>query len=241
MTGKLIGIGTGPGDPELLTLKAVRAIESADVIAFFAKSGNASNARAIAAAHFRPGQIEERLDYPVTTEIHRHENGYKAQIEAFYAEAAKRLAAHLDAGRIVGVLSEGDPLLYGSYMHLHVRLAPRYDTEVIAGITAMSGAWSHAGLPLVQGDDILTILPGTLDHADLVRRLGGTEGAVIMKLGRNLPKVRAALAEAGRLSGAVYVERGTMEAGFSQSLSEKADDLAPYFSLILVPGWSTRP
>lgn len=241
MSGKLVGIGTGPGDPELLTLKAVRAIEGADVIACFAKSGNASNARAIAAAHFRPGQIEERLDYPVTTEIHRHDNGYRAQIDTFYAEAAERLAAHLDAGRNVGVLSEGDPLLYGSYMHLHVRLAPRYDTEVVAGITAMSGAWSHAGLPLVQGDDILTILPGTLDHADLVRRLGDTEGAVIMKLGRNLPRVRAALSEAGRLDGAVYVERGTMANGFSMPLVEKADDRAPYFSLILVPGWSARP
>jgi precorrin-2/cobalt-factor-2 C20-methyltransferase len=177
----------------------------------------------------------------VTTEIHRHDETYKSQIGAFYDEAAARLAAHLDAGRSVAVLSEGDPLLYGSYMHLHVRLAPRYDTKVIAGITAMSGSWSQAGLPLVQGDDILTILPGTLDAPDLVRRLSDSEGAVIMKLGRNLPKVRAALAEAGRLEGAVYVERGTMENGFSTPLMDKADDSAPYFSLILVPGWSARP
>ena len=241
MSGTLYGVGTGPGDPELLTLKAVRAIGEADVVAFFAKSGNASNARAIAAAHFRSGQIEEALDYPVTTEIHRHDETYKSQISAFYDEAAARLAAHLDAGRSVAVLSEGDPLLYGSYMHLHVRLAPRYDTKVIAGITAMSGSWSQAGLPLVQGDDILTILPGTLDASDLVRRLSDSEGAVIMKLGRNLPKVRAALAKAGRLDGAIYVERGTMENGFSTPLMDKADDSAPYFSLILVPGWSARP
>ncbi len=241
MSGKLYGVGTGPGDPELLTLKAVRAIQSADVVAFFAKRGNASNARAIAAAHFRPGQIEEALDYPVTTEIHRHHEDYKSQINGFYDEGATRLATHLDAGRTVAVLSEGDPLLYGSYMHLHVRLAPRYDTEVIAGITAMSGSWSHAGLPLVQGDDVLTILPGTLDQPDLVRRLGDSEGAVIMKLGRNLPKVRAALAEAGKLDRAVYVERGTMANGFSMKLADKHDDSAPYFSLILVPGWSTRP
>ena len=241
MNGKLIGVGTGPGDPDLLTLKAVRAIATADVVAYFAKRGNPSNARAIAADHFRPGQIEEALDYPVTTEIHRHDNGYKDQIQGFYAEAAERLAAHLDAGRTVAVLSEGDPLFYGSYMHLHVRLAPRYDTEVIPGITAMSGCWSVAGLPLVQGDDILTVLPGTLDQAELSRRLGDTQGAVIMKLGRNLPKVRAALSDAGRLEGAVYVERGTMDNGASIALADKADDSAPYFSLVLVPGWSARP
>ena len=241
MSGKFFGVGTGPGDPDLITLKAVRTIAGADVVAFFAKRGNASNARAIAAAHFRPGQIEEALDYPVTTEIHRHHDDYKSQIAGFYDEAAARLAAHLDKGRSVAVLSEGDPLLYGSYMHLHVRLAQRYETEVIAGITAMSGAWSHVGLPLVQGDDVLTIVPGTLDHGELVRRLGDSEGVVIMKLGRNLPKVRAALAEAGKLEHAVYVERGTMANGFSIRLADKADDSAPYFSLILVPGWSARP
>jgi len=139
------------------------------------------------------------------------------------------------------VLSEGDPLFYGSYMHLHVRLAPRYPTTVIPGITAMSGCWSAAGLPLVQGDDVLTVLPGTLERATLVQRLAGAEGAVIMKLGRNLPKVRAALAEAGRLAGAVYVERGTMAEGAFLPLADKRDDEAPYFSLVLVPGWRARP
>ncbi|SMQ60500.1 precorrin-2 C20-methyltransferase [Devosia lucknowensis] len=241
MSGKLIGVGTGPGDPDLLTLKAAKAIAGADVVAYFAKRGNPSNARGIAAGHFRDGQIEEALDYPVTTEIHRHDHGYKSQIQDFYAEAAERIATHIEAGRTVAVLSEGDPLFYGSYMHLHVRLAPRYDTEVIPGITAMSGCWSAAGLPLVQGDDVLTVLPGTLDQLELQRRLSDTEGAVIMKLGRNLPKVRAALAAVGRLDGAVYVERGTMENAASQPMVGKVDDNAPYFSLVLVPGWSARP
>lgn len=241
MTGRLIGVGTGPGDPDLLTLKAVRAIAEADVVAWFAKRGNPSNARAIAAAHFRPGQIEEALDYPVTTEIHRHNEDYKARIGGFYADAARQVADHLDAGRDVAVLSEGDPLFYGSYMHLHVRLAPHYPHEVIPGITAMSGCWSAAGLPLVQGDDVLTILPGTLEQAELARRLGDAQGAVIMKLGRNLPKVRAALAEAGRLGGAVYVERGTTDRSVILPLAEKTGDEAPYFSLVLVPGWSDRP
>lgn len=241
MTGALFGVGTGPGDPELLTLKAVRAISEADVVAYFAKRGNASNARAIVADHLRPGQIEEALDYPVTTEIHRHDEAYRSQISAFYEEAAERLAVHLAAGRNVAVLSEGDPLFFGSYMHLHVRLAPRFPTTVVPGITAMSGCWSAAGTPLVQGDDVLTVLPGTLDQGELARRLADTQGAVIMKLGRNLPKVRAALAEAGRLDGAIYVERGTMAAGQVLPLGDKTDDKAPYFSLVLVPGWSQRP
>jgi len=240
MTGKLIGVGTGPGDPELLTIKAVRAIERADVVAYFAKQGNSSNARAIV-ADLITNQIEEQLGYPVTTEIDRRHDHYKAATSAFYSEAAERVAAHLDAGRTVAVLSEGDPLFYGSYMHIHVRLATRYDTEVIPGITAMSGCWSQAGLPLVQGDDILSVLPGTLDEVDLRDRLNGTDGAVIMKVGRNLPKIRRAIEAAGRLDSAIYVERGTMANGHAVRLADKSDDLAPYFAIVLVPGWSTRP
>lgn len=240
MSGHLYGVGTGPGDPELLTLKAVRVIEDADVVAFFAKKGNTSNARAIVASRLA-GKIEERLDYPVTTELHRHHPDYQAATTGFYDEAAARLAAHLDAGRKVAVLSEGDPLFYGSYMHIHVRLAPRYPTEVVAGITAMSGCWSAAGLPLVQGDDMLCVLPGTLDEDALVARLSASEGVVIMKVGRNLGKIRRALAAAGRLEKAVYVERGTMAQSLALPLAEKTGDEAPYFALILVPGWSERP
>lgn len=240
MSGKLIGVGTGPGDPELLTLKAVRAIEAADVVAYFAKQGNASNARRIV-AELITSQHEEELGYPVTTEIHRLDVRYKSATADFYAQAAERVAAHLDLGRTVAVLSEGDPLFYGSYMHLHVRLAHRYPTEVIPGITAMSGCWSQAGLPLVQGDDVLSVLPGTLGEADLAARLGNQGGAVIMKVGRNLGKIRRAVAAAGRLDSAVYVERGTMANGHSILLADKTDDIAPYFALVLVPGWSTRP
>ncbi|MBU1305615.1 MAG: precorrin-2 C(20)-methyltransferase, partial [Alphaproteobacteria bacterium] len=174
MTGKLIGVGTGPGDPELLTLKAVRAIQTADVVAYFAKKGNSSNARGIV-ADLITTQIEEPLGYPVTTEIDRRHADYKSATAGFYEEAAARVAAHLDAGRTVAVLSEGDPLFYGSYMHIHARLAHRYPTEVVAGITAMSGCWSQAGLPLVQGDDILSVLPGTLEEGALRTRLDNTD------------------------------------------------------------------
>jgi len=240
MTGRLIGVGTGPGDPELLTIKAARSIQQADVVAWFAKQGNQSNARAIV-ADLITTQIEEQLGYPVTTEIDRRHEDYKSATSAFYAEAAERIASHLDAGRTVAVLSEGDPLFYGSYMHIHVRLSTRYPTEVVPGITAMSGCWSQAGLPLVQGDDILSVLPGTLDEIDLRDRLNNTDGAVIMKVGRNLPKIRRAIEAAGRLDSAIYVERGTMANGHAIRLADKTDDIAPYFALILVPGWNSRP
>jgi precorrin-2/cobalt-factor-2 C20-methyltransferase len=239
-TGRLIGVGTGPGDPELLTLKAARALQEADVVAHFAKRGGNGNARAIVEGRLKPGVVELPLHYPVTTEIDKNHDDYKAQILAFYEESAGTVAAHLSQGRTVAVLSEGDPLFYGSYMHLHVRLADRFPTEVIPGVTAMSGCWSATGEPIVQGDEVLTVLPGTMAEAELSRRLADTDAAVIMKVGRNLPKIRRALQAAGKAERALYVERGTMADGRSMLLSEK-DGPAPYFSIVLVPGWPSRP
>ena len=240
MTGRLIGVGTGPGDPELMTLKAVRALAGADVVAHFAKKGNNGNARRIVAAHMRSDVIELPLFYPVTTEIARSDEAYGTSINGFYEEAARDVAAHLDAGRTVAVLSEGDPLFYGSYMHLHVRLSERYPTEVIPGVTAMSGCWSAVGVPITQGDDILSVLPGTLDEDKLAERIGSSDACVIMKVGRNLPRIRRALETAGRLDRAIYVERGTMDNMKTSRLADKLDDDAPYFSIVLVPGWSGR-
>ena len=237
MSARLIAVGTGPGDPELLTLKAVRALAEAEVVAHFAKAGHAGNARATVAGHLPPGVVELPLHYPVTTEVAREEAAYGIAIGGFFDAAAAAVEAHLGAGRSVAVLSEGDPLFYGSYMHLHVRLAPRWPVEVIPGITAMSGGWSQAGLPLAQGDDVLTVLPGTLPEAELARRLGDSPASVIMKVGRNLPVIRRALAAAGKLGRAVYVERATMAMTVTQPLADKVDDRAPYFSLVLVPGW----
>ena len=239
--GKLYGVGTGPGDPELLTLKAVRALGEADVVANFAKEGNAGNARATVAAHLKPGVTELPLFYPVTTEIDRRHDDYRSSIGGFFDASADRVAAELEAGRTVAVLSEGDPFFYGSYMHLHVRLAHRFETEVIPGVTAMSGCWSAAGTPLMQGDDITTILPGTLEMDALAARLRDTEAAVIMKVGRNLAKIRQALAAAGRLGDAVYVERGTMGGQRVMPIAETEGHKAPYFSVVLVRGWSSRP
>lgn len=237
MTGRLIGVGVGPGDPELVTLKALRALGDADVVAHFAKAGHASHARAIVAAHLRAGVEELPLLYPVTTEHPKSAACYRDAIRTFYDDAADAIARHLDAGRTVAVIAEGDPLFYGSYMHLHVRLSPRYPAEIVAGVTGMSGCWSAAGAPIAQGDDVFTVLPATLAEDELARRLGETQAAVVMKLGRHLAKVRRALATACRLDRAIYVERGTMAGAAMMRLAEKKDDAAPYFAMVLVPGW----
>ncbi|MGA8616741.1 MAG: precorrin-2 C(20)-methyltransferase [Xanthobacteraceae bacterium] len=239
--GKLIGVGVGPGDPELVTLKAMRAFGEADVIAFFAKAGNESHSRAIAAPHLRAGVTELPLLYPVTTEMPTCSSGYRDAIRDFYNSAAATIAAHLDTGSAVVVLCEGDPLFYGSYMHLHTRLAPRFATEVIAGITGMSGCWSAAGLPIAQGDDVFIVLPATLPEDELTRRLADADAAVVMKVGRHLPKLRRALKCSGRLERAIYVERGTMADAKMIPLAAKTDDEAAYFAVVLVPGWERRP
>ncbi len=238
---KLIGVGVGPGDPELMTLKATRALGEADVIAHFAKAGRASHSRAIAAQHLRAGITELPLLYPVTTELPKCSSAYRETIRAFYDDSAAAIAVHLEAQRIVAIICEGDPLFYGSYMHLHARLAPRFPTEIVAGVTGMSGCWSAAGMPIAQGDDIFTVLPATLPEDELARRLADTDAVVVMKVGRHLPKLRRALADSGRLDRAIYVERGTMADAVMIPLAAKADDDAPYFAVVLVPGWEERP
>jgi precorrin-2/cobalt-factor-2 C20-methyltransferase len=235
-----LGVGVGPGDPELMTLKAVRTLAEADVVVHFAKAGNASHSRAIAAAHIRVDAIELPLSYPVTTELPACSADYRQTICDFYDASAAKIAAHLDAGLTVAVLSEGDPLFYGSYMHLHARLAPRFPTEIIAGVTGMSGCWSAAGMPIAQGDDVFTVIPATLPEDELARRLTEADAAVVMKVGRHLPKLRRALQASGRLPRALYVERGTMADAKMIPLNAKPDDEAPYFAVVLVPGWETR-
>jgi len=239
--GRLIGVGVGPGDPGLVTLNAIAALKEADVVAHFAKAGNASNARTIAAAHLTNGVEELALLYPVTTEIPKVDAAYRDAICGFYDEAANAIAARLDRGRVVAVIAEGDPLFYGSYMHLHVRLCSRYPTEIVAGVTGMSGCWSAIGTPIAQGDDVFTVLPGTLSEYELERRLADTDAAVVMKIGRHLAKVRRALDRAGRLDRAIYVERGTMTNAAMMPLVDKLDTFAPYFAMVLVPGWEGRP
>ncbi len=236
MTGRLYGVGLGPGDPELITLKAARLIAEADVIAFHAGVGKQSNARRIAAGLIPDGVIEEELRYPVTTGETAHVGGYAGAMAEFYEESAARLAVHLEAGRTVVVLAEGDPLFYGSYMYMHDRLADRFETEVVPGVTSFAAATATTASPLVRQTDVLTILPGTLDEPELARRLADTDGAIIMKLGRTFPKVVSALRQAGRLEGALYVERASMPEERWLPVADVDADSVPYFSLIVVPG-----
>lgn len=235
VTGRLWGVGLGPGDPELVTVKAARLIGQADVIAFHSARHGRSIARSVAAPYLREGQVEEALIYPLTTETTDHPGGYQGAIDDFYAACAVRLAAHLDAGRDVVVLCEGDPLFYGSYMHMHKRLSHRYVTEVVPGVTSVSGASAVLGRPLVERDEILTVLPGTLPAEVLAERLAATDSAAVLKLGRTFTKVRDALAEAGRLDEAWYVERATTGQQRLAPLAEVDPADVPYFSLALIP------
>ncbi|NEC30737.1 precorrin-2 C(20)-methyltransferase [Streptomyces sp. SID8111] len=235
MSGKLYGVGLGPGDPSLMTVRAVEVIAEADVVAYHSARHGRSIARSIAARHLRANHIEERLVYPVTTGTTDHPGGYQGAMDDFYAEASARLAAHLDAGRTVAVLAEGDPLFYGSYMHMHKRLADRYDTEVIPGVTSVSAAAARLGAPLAEGEEVLTVLPGTLPEEELTARLAATDVAVVMKLGRTFPKVRRALEDAGRLTEARYVERATMDGERLAPLADVDAESVPYFSVAVLP------
>ncbi|WP_327155955.1 precorrin-2 C(20)-methyltransferase [Streptomyces tubercidicus] len=235
LTGRLYGVGLGPGDPSLMTIRAVEVIAEADVIAYHSARHGRSIARSIAAGHLRADHIEEALIYPVTTESTDHPGGYRGALDEFYETAAARLAAHLDAGRTVAVISEGDPLFYGSYQHMHKRLAHRYPTEVIPGVTSVSAAAARLGKPLAEADEVLTILPGTLPEEELTARLASTDTAVVMKLGRTFPTVRRAMERSGRLPEAHYVERATMSGERTERLADIDAETVPYFSVSVVP------
>jgi precorrin-2 C20-methyltransferase/precorrin-3B C17-methyltransferase len=233
--GRLWGVGLGPGDPELMTVKAARLIGEADVIAYHSARHGRSIARSVAEPYLRDGQLEEKLVYPVTTETTDHPGGYEGAIADFYELCAKRLAEHLDAGRDVVVLCEGDPFFYGSYMYMHERLADRYEATVVPGVTSVSAASSVLGRPLVQRDEVLTVLPGTLPAPELARRLADTQAAAVLKLGRTFGNVREALAEAGKLDDAFYIERATWGAQRVEPFADVDPASVPYFSLALLP------
>lgn len=240
VAGRLYGIGVGPGDPELLTLKAARVLASADVVAYHAGTHGRSIARTIVDGLLPDGVHEEELRYPVTTGETEHSGGYYGALEDFYAECTARLGAHLEAGKSVVVLAEGDPLFYGSFMYLHDRLAHRFVTEIVPGVTSLSGATAAAALPIARHEDVLTVLPATLPLPELARRLQGTDAAVIMKLGRNFATAREALRQAGSLERAVYVERATGAAQRVFAVTDVREDEVPYMSVILVAGADRR-
>jgi precorrin-2/cobalt-factor-2 C20-methyltransferase len=238
--GTLYGIGVGPGDVRYLTLRAAALVRDVDVVAFFAKRGLQGNARGIVDPLIKPGRTELRLEYPVTDEIPPEDPSYQKQIARFYGESAELLSASLRQGKSVGLLAEGDPFFYGSFMHMWRRLEADFPVEVVPGVTGMSGCWTRANAPITWGNDILSVLPGTLGEDQLTRRLMATDAAVIMKVGKNLTKVRRAVEAAGLLARALYVERGTMQGEQIMPLAECPDGNGPYFSMVLIPGEGRR-
>ncbi len=240
MAGRIICAGLGPGDPDLISLRADRAIRGARAVAWFCKAGRQGHARRMAEGMLRPDAVECPMEYPLTTELPPDDPAYIARMSAFYDACAARLLDMTAASDVV-VLCEGEPFLYGSFMHLHTRLEGRAEVEVIPGIPGMVGCWNAIGRPVTWGDDALIVLPGTLPETELAARMRAAEAVVVMKLGRNLPKVRRALAEAGRLAEAVLVEHGTMPGQRITRLAERPGDDCPYFALIVVHGHGRRP
>lgn len=234
--GKLSGVGVGPGDPELLTLKALRLIQEADVIAYpAAKAGNGV-ALSAARPHLRADQELLPLVYPVTASPEADLPSYPQVMRAFYDSSAEEIAAHLDRGRNVCVLCEGDPFFYGSFIYWHSRLKDRYDTTVTPGVSSVMAAPAALGVPLVLRRDTVTVIPGILPAEELTRRLAAADAAVVMKLGRTFAKVRDALAAAGVLERAFYVERASQDRQRTLRAIDVDPATVPYFSIIVVPG-----
>jgi len=234
--GRLFGLGVGPGDPELLTLKALRHLRAAPVVAYLAAKGKKGNAFGIVEEYLRADQMTLPLIYPVTTETLPAHMDYEKIVSDFYDEASAEVAAHLDAGRDVAVICEGDPFFYGSFMYIFDRLHTRYETEVVPGVCSVLAAASVLGAPLVYRNQNLNILSGVLSAEDLRVKLLESEAAAIMKLGKNLPKVRNVINQLGLGDRALYVERATMGAQRIVPLAEVEDGASPYFSIVLVPG-----
>jgi precorrin-2/cobalt-factor-2 C20-methyltransferase len=238
--GKIICAGLGPGDPELMSVKSDRTIRSAKHVAFFRKKGRAGQARSIVKDMLRADVVEYPMEYPVTTELRFDSEEYRQLMVDFYAEWADRLEA-LARDHEVVVLCEGDPFFYGSFMHLHTRLQGRAQVEVLPAIPGMVGCWNALDMPYTWGDDVMTVLMGTLPEDDLVRHMQAADALVVMKTGRNLPTVKRALATAGRLDDAWLVEKGTMPGQRIAKLADVAEDDCPYFAIVLVHGQGRRP
>ncbi|WP_282758551.1 precorrin-2 C(20)-methyltransferase [Komagataeibacter saccharivorans] len=234
-TGHLSILGMGPGDPELMTLKAARLLRASPVVAWFCRHDRPGHAREIAGDLVSPTATTLRFAYPFTTEIPVSDPAYLVRMARFYDDCAGRIATCLRDGQDVVLLCEGDPFLFGSAMYVFDRLHDRFPCTIVPGITAMAGCWSVAQAPMVHGDDVLCVIPGTLDAASLTTRLEQADAAVIMKLGRNLEKIRTALRQTGREERAIYVERATQPQQRCMKLTEMQGP-APYFSIILVPG-----
>ncbi len=226
MPGKLYGLGIGPGDPELLTLKAHRLLTTVPVVAYPQLPSGKAVARSIVAEFIRPGQIE--LPLPLSIHATRSAQGD-------YDRAAQAIAPFLEQGQDVAVLCEGDPMLYGSFMYLFNRLSQRFTTEVVPGISSILASASMLGTPLVYRQDVLMVLPATLE-ADILRdRLAVADAAVILKLGRHFAKVRQILRELGLLERSHYLEHATLPSQKILPIETVDPEQVPYWALILIP------
>ena len=223
--GTLYGVGLGPGDPDLITRKAARLIETARVVAYPTLAGGESFARAIAADLIAKDAQEIVMDVPMTTD--------RVPAQAAYDLGAAAIAEALDQGQDVVCLCEGDPFFYGSFMYLHARLADRYNVEVIPGVTSLTACAARAGLPIAARNERVTVLPGPLPETELRQRIEGAESVVVMKVGRHLAKIRGVIADLGLLDQAVYVERASLPEERICPLVD-APEKAPYFSMILL-------
>ncbi len=227
MTGTLYGLGVGPGDPDLITVKAKDILARAPVVAYPAPEGGESLVRRIAGPFVPAGAVEVMIETPMLAD--------RFPAQEVYDQYARILGAHLDAERDVAVLCEGDPFLYGSFMYLYDRLAPRYRTIVVPGVSSLAAVAAVAGRPLCERNEALTVLPAPLAEAELEDLLRMADAAAIMKVGRHLAKVRRVLRRLGREKDAVYVARATFPDERIVPLNKLADDgVAPYFSMILV-------
>ena len=238
--GKIICTGLGPGDPDLMSVRSFRLVQSARQIAHFRKAGRPGQARRIVEGLLAADVSEHAMEYPVTTELLFSSPEYDSALSQFYDTWAARL---LDLSRTddVVVLCEGDPFFYGSFMHLYSRLQGRVEIEVVPGITGMSGCWTATGQPVTWGDDVLCVLMGTLPEADLVQHMRTADAVVVMKTGRNLPRIRAALLAVDRLDQAWIVENGTMASQQVSRLADYAQAECGYFSIVMVHGRGRRP
>ena len=226
MTGKLYGLGLGPGDPELLTLKAHRILTSCPVVAYPAPDTGPSFARQIAADYITSAQLEVPIIVPMRVE--------RFPAQDVYDQAAETLSRHLDAGSDVAVLCEGDPFFYGSFMYLFERLAGHYPTEVVPGVSSMMAAAAGLGRPLAARNDVLSVLPGPLDDDQLQRGIEAAGAVAIIKIGRHFARIRALIERMGLVAQAGYVERVSLAEERLMPLAELSEDRAPYFSMILI-------
>jgi precorrin-2/cobalt-factor-2 C20-methyltransferase len=226
MSGIVYGVGVGPGDPELVTVKAARLIAAADLIAYPAPEAGDSFARGIAAPYVKAGTREFAIRMKI--------GDGQFPKDDVYDQAAETLTRETEAGRTIVVLCEGDPFFYGSFMYLYARLASRVRVEVVPGVSSLMACAIASGGALAARNDVLSVIPAPLPEDELRQRLQQSEAAAIIKLGRHFPKVRKVLGELGLARHARYVEHATLGSQKVMRLDELQDGDIPYFSMLLV-------